>query len=362
MKLSKGLYIFTGIGLALGITIDQIIHQDDLHVVHYIFPTLIAYLYTLAYNGQHSIRLIFTSTLTAFLLSLPLYSFIFGEEPEHFNHVICFVLIYPLFVFIGHCLHFAYHHDSKLKLHYESLYTAVWNTFPYLFLATLFLALAQIILGFGALVFKSVGSMFLWNLCFNNLHFRVITNVLFFFIGMSICQQNISMVYNLRALIIRAMFYLFPFVALISISYFFFVFSNYVTFKQQIVHNLNVLIPLVVLGIAFFNAYLQDGEDKNAAPDTYNNFIKLYRAVFFALTIMLTHASATEYSFDINVLVYLICICFLGFVYFITIFLPKELEFKYIRLSNIYTAIFFMLTLLILNFPYYPLVYTLNTL
>lgn len=240
MKLSKGLFIFAGIGLALGIIIDQIIHRDDLRVVHYIFPSLIAYLYALTYNGEHSIRLAITSTLTALLLSLPLAPYMLGDEPQHFNHVICFVLIYPLFVYIGHCFHYAYHHDSKLKVSYKSLYTAVWNTFPHLFLATLFLALSQIILGFGALVFKSIGSMFLWDLCFNNLHFRIITNVLFFFIGMNICYQNISVVYNMRILIMRAMFYLFPFVALISISYFFFIFSNYVTFKQQILSLIHI--------------------------------------------------------------------------------------------------------------------------
>lgn len=361
MKLSKGLFIFAGIGLALGVTIDQIVHHDDLRVVHYTFPTLIAYLYALAYNGEHSIRLIFTSTITAFLLSFPLAPFLFGEEPEHFNHVICFVLIYPLFIFIGHCFHYAYHHDSTYKVSYKSLFTAVWNTFPHIFLAALFVGLGQLILGFGALVFKTAGSMFLWDLCFNNLHFRIITNIIFFFVGMNICYQNIGVVYNLRILIIRAMFYLFPFVALISISYFFFIFSNYITFKHQIVQNLNVLIPLVVLGITFFNAYLQDADDKNATPQTYNNFIKLYRVVFFALTIMLAHASSTEYDFDINVLVYLICVVFLGFVYFITIFFPIELEYKYIKLGNVSTAIFFMLALLILNFPYHPLIYTLNS-
>lgn len=360
MKITKGLYIFAFIGLALGLISDWLFRHQDLHVVHYVFPTLFAYLFTLAYNGKNIIRLFFSSLIAATILSFPLLPYLFGATPKHMNHIMCFVFIYPLFVYIGHCFHYAYHQDSNFKVSYKSLYAAVWNTFPYIFMATLFVALAQLILILGAFAFHSVGVNFLWDLSFDNLHFRIITNVIFFFVGLSICQQNIEVIYNLRNVIIRAMFYLFPFVALISISYFFFIFSNYITFQQPILNNLKVLIPLVILGLMFFNAYLQDGEDQSVAPPTYNNFVKFYRIIFFGMTIMLGVTVVHEYSFDINVLIYLISVIILGFVYFITIFMPKELECKYIRLGNIYTAAFFMVSLFILNFPYYLLAYTFN--
>ncbi len=361
MKISKEIFIFAAFGLLLGFWLDNLIHQDNLRAIYYIFPTIYAYLFCLAYNSKHIFRLSISSLIVATFLSLPILPFYFGEEPDNVNHIICFLIAYPLFIYIGHCFHYAYHQDSSYRVSYKSLFAAVWNTIPLIILASLFLALTQIIFMLGAYVYQSVGNNFLWELYFNTMHFRIITNFLFFFIGLNICQQNIQIIYSLRLIIIKGMYYLFPFIVLISISYFFFILSNFLFYKQSIILNLNVLIPLIFFGIIFFNAYIQDADDNSVMPQSYNIFIKFYRVILFALTVMLTNSVLREYTFDINILVYLVSAIILTLIYCITIVFPKDKEFNYIRLGNIYVALFFVISLFGLNLRYYPISVVLNS-
>lgn len=356
----RGIFIFAAFGLLLGFWLDRQIYADNVRVIYYIFPILYVSLFTLAYNENNIIRLLFSSLLFSVFLSLPILPFSFWEEPENINHVICFLVGYPIFVYIGHCFHYAYHQDSNYNISYKSLFAAVWNTIPLLGLAFLFLASTQIIFMLGAYVYKSVGSDFLWEWYFGEKHLRIISNALFFFIGLNICKQNIQIIYSLRIVIVKAMYYLFPFVVLISISYFFFIFSNALFYKQSIPVNLNVLIPLIILGIIFFNAYIQDAEDNSIMPNSYNIFIKFYRVILFALTIMLTKSVLNQYTFDVNICVYLLTGISLSLIYFITIIFPKDKELKYVKLGNTYTSIFYMISLFLLNIPYYPINLILN--
>ncbi len=356
----KGLYIFAALGLLLGIWIDRQFYADNLRVIYYIFPVLYACLFALAYNGNNTIRLLFSSLIFAVILSLPILAFSFGEEPPNINHVICFLTGYPIFIYIGHCYHYAFHQDSTYKINYKALYAAVWNTIPLVGLALLFVAFTQIIFMLGAYAYKSIGSDFLWALYFEEKHFRIITNALFFFVGLSICQQNIQIIYSLRLIIMKAMYYLFPFVVLITISYFFFIFSNTIFYKQSIPINLNVMIPLIFLGVIFFNAYIQDVDDNSVMPASYNIFIKFYRVILFILTVMLANTVINEYTFDINICVYLLSGLAVTMIYCLTVFLPQDKEFQYIRLGNIYVALYYVIALFLLNIPYYPVVIMLN--
>lgn len=355
MKLTMEVYIFAILGLLLGVWLDVQIYSDNLHIISYVFPTLFASIFALTFNNKNNLRLILSSSLVALFLSLPILPFNFGEEPANVNHVICFLVGYPLFIFITHCFHYAYHNESSYKISYKSLFAVVWNTFPILLLSMLFVALTQIIFMLGAYVYKSVGNDFLWQLYFDDMHFRIITNSLFFFIGLSICQKNLQVIYSLRVLVIKAMYYLLPFLALISISYFFFIFTNTLLYKQSIPINLNVLVPLIFLGIIFFNAYTQDSDENFSSPTIYSRFVKFYRIVLFALSCRLITYVFQDFTFDVNILVYLFCGLGLTFVYFITIFFPREIEFKYIKLGNIYIALIYIIALFILNIPYLPI-------
>lgn len=356
----KDVYIFAALGLLLGLWFDKLYYADSLRVIYYFFPALYACLFAIAYDGNHTLRLMFSSLIAAIFLSLPILPFSFGEEPNNVNHLICFLSGYPVFIYIGHCFHYSYHQQSSYKIDYKLLFAAVWNTIPLIGLAFLFVAFSQIIFILGAYVYKSVNNSFLWEWYFEERHFRIISNSIFFFTGLCICQQNIQIIYSLRLIIIKAMYYLFPFVVLISMSYFFFIFSNTMFYKESIPVNLNVLIPLVILGIIFFNAYIQDVDDNSSMPESYNIFIKFYRVVLFVLTIMLANTVLQTYTFDINICVYLITGLALTLIYFLTAILPRDIEFKYIRLGNVYVSIFFIVSLFMLNLPYYPVVLTLN--
>lgn len=352
--------MFLTLGLILGLWLDRQIYVSNLKVIYYVFPTLYVTFFALSYNGHHTLRLLITSFATALFTSLPLLPFTFWQEPKYINHLICFLAGYPIFIYTAHCYHYAYHQDSTIKVSYKSLFAAVWNTIPLISLAFFFLASTQAILILGSYAYKSIGNDFLWQWYFGSMHFRVIANSIFFFIGLNICQQNIQVIYNLRTIIVKAMYYLFPLVVVISFSYFFFLFSNTMFYKQSIPLDLNVLIPLIFLGILFFNAYIQDADDNNFMPNSYHIFIKFYRIILFILTIMLAKTVLAIYTFDINILVYLLSSISLTATYFLTIFCSKEKELKYVKSGNIYTSLFCLIALFLINIPYAPVIMVFN--
>jgi len=361
MSRFKDVYIFSALGLILGLWFDKLYYADNLRVICYLFPALFGCIFAIAYNNKNTLRLLLSSFVVTGFLTLPILPFSFGEEPANINHLICFLFGYPVFIYIGHCYHYAYHQQSSFKIDYKLLFAAVWNTIPLIVLSFLFVASSQIIFILGAYVYKSVNNPFLWDWYFGERHFRIISNSIFFFIGLCVCKQNIAVIYSLRLIIIKAFYYLFPFIVLISMSYFFFIFSNTMFYKESIPVNLDVLIPLIILGIIFFNAYIQDIDDNSSMPESYNIFIKFYRIVLFAITLMLANTVLEMYTFDVNICVYLISGLALTAIYFLTIFLPKQFEFSYIRKGNVYVSLFFVISLLILNIPYHPVVLTLNS-
>jgi hypothetical protein len=210
----------------------------------------------------------------------------------------------------------------------------------------------------GAVLFKTVGSDFLWNLYFNNLHFNLISNITVFFIGLSIGQEQIKIIYNLRFVLLRIMYYLFPFLALHSIIYF--VMYNIHSFygEKLFISSIIVLMPLTSLGIIFFNACYQDGTVELKYPAWIQFFLRVYRVVLFILFLILTYKVSNEYSLDSNLCVYLLVGLLLSVNYAITAWFSAEKEKKWIYIGNIGTAILFIIALFLFNIPYLPLDFT----
>ena len=266
MASRKEIYVFTLIGLLLGIGLDLLMRNEIKSIFYYIFLLLYSLLFALTFNEKHLLRLLGTSFIVALVLSMPFLPFIVDVPPQHIGHFIAFLAAFPIYVYISHSFHYAYHHDNSWRVNYNSLFAAVWNTIPLLFVALLFSSLANCLILIGAFVFKTVGSTFLWNLYFDNLNFRLISNVTLFFIGLGVGQQNIKVIYNLRFLLLRMMYYLFPFLALISALYFVLYLGHSVSGGPDNINPLTVLLPLNILGIIFFNAYFQDGCIESDAP------------------------------------------------------------------------------------------------
>ncbi|MBI2786675.1 MAG: hypothetical protein HYX60_10430 [Legionella longbeachae] len=357
MPSKKGIYIFTLIGFLLGFALDALIRNQNTHAFYYVLIILFSFLYALAYNEKNLLRLMVSSFIVALFLSIGLIPAQLNYSPISAEHWFAFLNAFPIFVYVGHSFHYAYHHDDTWRISYNSLFAAVWNTIPLIFVACLFSVLANLLILLGAFIFKTVGNEFLWNLYFVNSHFRLISNVVLFFIGLGIGQQNIKIIYNLRYLLLRMMYYLFPFLALISTLYFILYIIHSLTSSQEFINPLTILIPLVFLGIIFFNAYFQDGSIDTGSPVWLKWLLRIYRMILFFLVLMMTYKIFQVSFWDINVVLCLSVLILYSITYAITAWFSESMEHTWIRKGNISTSLFFIILLFLLNLPYIPIAF-----
>lgn len=358
MTFKKGIWIFALIGLILGVILDLLIRYQNTTLFYYSFATLFGLLYALAYDEKNLIRLIGSSFIISLILSIPMLTVKLNIEPRHYLHVLTFLVAFPFFVYVGHAFHYALHRDNTLPVTYNSLFEAVWNTLPLIFIAFLFSSLANLLIMMGAFIFKTVNSLFLWNLYFYNHHFNLITNTILFFIGLGIAQQNINIIYNLRFLLLRIIYYLFPFLALISVLYFILYALHSLSGGIQYIDPLLLLVPLTILGIIFFNAYFQDGKTESNYPEWLKTSLKGYRVILFILAVIMVYKVLNQYSIEINSLIYLLVALLFTLTYAITALLPESKEKHWVKIGNVGTAMFFMFALFFLNLPYLNIDYT----
>ncbi|TAL64516.1 MAG: hypothetical protein EPN84_03240 [Legionella sp.] len=361
MKIKNGIYIFVIIGLLLGIFLDYCVRIQVQNLFYPTLVTLFALLYSLAYDEQNSVQLIGTSFVVALLLSLPLFPIQLGQTPTHPIHFINFMIAYPLFVYVGHSFHYAFHRDQTLNMSYRSLFEAVWNTIPLLFVASIFSSLASLLLMLGASVFKSVGNDLLWDLYFNNHHFHFITNTTLFFIGLGIGQQNNQVIYNIRILLLKMMYYLFPVLAFISILYCVLYLVSFATGGEVPIEPLIILIPLSTLGIIFFNSYFQDGDTENPAPHALKIFLRIYRVILLILVLLTVYKIFRDFNIETNALISLLTAIGFASSYGLTAHLSEADEKNWIQRGNIATAWFFVITLFLTNIPYLPIDFTIRS-
>lgn len=349
-----GFLIYTILGVIFGVTVDHYIHVGDFEPFYPVFICLFCFLYGLAYDEHNSIRLIGTSLLVALFLALPLFDVLinhsFSGDKE--IHLLYFALAYPTFIYIAHAFHYAYHKDNSCCLNYSSLFEGVWNTLPLLFVACVFGTLANLLVMLAAVVFKTVGSNFIWDLYFSNKHFYCISNALYLFIGIGIGKQNVKIIYNLRFLLLKMMHYLFPVLAGISVLYCVLYTINALTGGVTPIDPLAVLVPLSGLGIVFFNAYFQDGETDTGFPAGLNLFIRIYRVALLLLTVIMVGKILNRYTVEINPFICLLTTFFFALTYGVTALFAADQEKRWIKKGNIATALFFIVALFLVNLPY----------
>lgn len=352
MVFKKDICIFALLGLILGIIIDQLIGNPNVDIFYPVLASLFCYLYVLSYDEKNRARLIGSSLIVALFLSIPFIGInVFHSLPDSIRWL-TFLAAFPVFAYIGHCFHYAYHHDNTWKVNYSTLFAAVWNTILLGVVALIFSVIAHILIMLAAFIFKTVGSLYLWNLYFENMHFRLICGFTLFFLGIGVGQQNLELIYNLRFLLLKMMYFLFPFLALISCIYFVLYWVHSFSAQPEYVNSIVVLVPLTVLGILFFNAYFQDGTAEKDTPTWLKNSLKVYRVVLFLLAVLLFYKISKEISLNINSLIYLFFVLLFTLTYAITAFLPENEEVFWIRMGNIGTALFFVIALFLVNLPY----------
>ncbi|HEN5520373.1 TPA: hypothetical protein U6299_001845, partial [Legionella pneumophila] len=200
MAAQRHLYIFTLIGLLLGVVVDILIRYNNTTAFIYSVVTIFGVLFALTYNNVNFSRLIGTSFLLAFFLSIPLFPLKMDYSMKDYFHFFTFFVGFPFFIYVAHCFHYAYHHDNTWRVSYSSLFAGVWNTIPLLFIALVFSSLANLLIVLGSFVFKTVGNNYLWDLYFYNRDFKLISNTTLFFMGLGVGQQNLNIIHNMRFL------------------------------------------------------------------------------------------------------------------------------------------------------------------
>lgn len=351
---NKGIYILGFLGLILGLSLDFLWRQQVYEVYPYTLALLFSLLYGLAYNNKHSLRLILSSFLTAVFMALPVLPISPSADSLATEQILSMLIFYPTFCYMVHSFHYAYHHGDSLKLNYSNLYAGVWNSIPLLLIASIFLCVAHLLIMLTAYIFKTANINFLYQLYFDNEHFRIIFNAVMYFIGLGIAQQSIKIVYSLTYLLGRMMYYLYPFVAFISILYFFLYWLNYYSAGTDYIDPLLILSPLIILGIIFFNGYFQDGKHLAEYSKGMTRVLKFYRVILFFLTSMMSYHIFNQMALPLNGLLFLSILVLYCVAYAITAFMNKEHELVMIPRFNIAIALFFIVSFFSFNNPAKP--------
>ncbi|KTD74663.1 hypothetical protein [Legionella waltersii] len=352
MANKKEMYIFTLIGLVLGTVLDLLLRNHVTTIFYYSIISLFAVLFVLTYNNMHLLKLVGSSFIASLFLSIPLLPMELELPIRNYLHFFTFMLGFPFFFYVTYCFHYAFHHDNTWRVSYSSLFAAVWNTIPLLIVASIFISLTNLLIVLGAFVFKTVGSNFLWDLYFYNHDFKLISNTVLFFIGLGVGLQNITIIHNMRYLLLRIMYYLFPLLAIISVLYFILYHTHFVTGGPEYINPLVVLIPLTTAGILFFNAYFQDGSLKSDYPDWVKIGLRIYRVVLFFISLMMAYRILQDHSIESNLLLYLIVILLFALNYGVTAIFNENTEKKWICLGNIVIGLFFIIALFLFNIPH----------
>jgi len=264
-----------------------------------------------------------------------------------------FLSAFPLFIYVAHAFHYAYHRDNTWRINYATLFSAVWDSFVLLTVAGIFAGIATLLVALAATLFKTVGSDWLWSV-FHHFKIKILIYSTLFFIGLYIAQQNQKTIHNLRFLLLRMMRFLFPLLAIITTIYFFL----YLAMLAGLINgesspSIGTLAALIIPGIIFFNASFQTGEE-DIKSKIWALFFLCYQVVLLALCLRFDYLIVSTNSIHINTSLYLFILLLYCLSYAIGAFMVPANQQNFIKKANISIALFFLLAMLILNNPFRP--------
>lgn len=357
--------IYLGLGLLLGGVIDILVHY---HIKNsFTFSTILLFclFYGLVYNEKNSLRLILTSVGIAVLVSLPLIplnglwdetvKFNFDTLGPYYLQLFSFLCAFPLFIYVAHAFHYAYHRDNTWRINYATLFSGVWDSLVLVIVASIFTSIATSLVALAAIIFKTVGSDLLWAV-YQDFNAKIIIHTTLFFIGLYIAQQNQKIIHNLRFLLLRMMQFLFPLLALITIIYFF-LYSAMLAglISGESFPPAGILAALVISGVIFFNANFQTGEEEIQYKRWTRVFFTCYQVVLLCLCLRFDYLIISAYSIHTNVGLYLLIVLLHCLSYALGGFMVPVKQRAFIKKANISIALFFITAMLIINNSWKPI-------
>ena len=359
----KTLFIYLILGAFLGGMADILWYFDVRNVPLCSFLLIFCLTFGLSYNEKNSLRLIISSIVVGFLLSTPLFIFpnSIKDFPDYNGQLVSYLSAFPLLLYIGHTFHYAYHQDNTWKVTYPSLFAAVWDSFIMLVAGSIFAQISTLLIYFAAVLFSSLGFNFL-KIILSNVYVNIPLHTILFFLGICIAQQNHKLLHNLRFLLLRMMQFLFPLLATISIIYFILYIVTFLNPAGEERFMQNILLGcMVVLGIIFFNASFQTGENSKAFPRWFSLLLKLYFIALLGMDIQFIHFCLVSNELPLNVGMFLLLSLLYCLSYLTGIYQRNDKVYRWIISANISIALFFLLAMLIINNPIHPINYRIGS-
>lgn len=344
-------------GLVIGICLDIILYQKISYIFPYFWLSVFGLTTSLTLDFRHNLRIIFSCAVLAALVSSPFLflNFVNGNYYDMSVNLGESFLFFPISVMVIHSFNFAYHLDNCKSINYTNLFYAVWNTITMLLVAIIFCLASKLLILLTVAIFDSFNFKLIPQFLSKNIHFNIIFYIMTFIIGIGIGRQNLVILDNLRFVILKLFYYLYPPFSVISILYLVLFALQLLQSKSTSNFTFGFLLILTILGIIFFNAVFQDGESNPYKSKILQMFLRVYRFMILPLS-LLTFAYLHEYiKNELNTYICLVILIFYGFFYAYSVFLKEDASTRVIRSTNISLSFLFLVSYLIINNPIYPL-------
>ena len=132
------------------------------------------------------------------------------------------IVMIPLFFYIINCFHYAYHQENTWRIHCRSLFEAVWSTIPLMLVAFIFWGITKALIYLANILLITIGENFIQVLRIDNGNVSFILNSFLIFAALGIAKQSVKTIHALQFILLNIFRYLFPFLAIITILFFFF--------------------------------------------------------------------------------------------------------------------------------------------
>lgn len=323
----------------------------------YSFVFCFPFLYCLAFNSRHSLRLIVSSLFVSLFVSFPFLGLNWQMPVELNLQTTSFLILFQVFFYAAHCFHAVIHQSSSFQLKYSDLFEIVWNSLPMIIIALAFSAAGHGLIVMTAVMFQSININFLYSIIDYTPYFLMISSITLFFSGLAIAELNQEVVYNIRFIIFRVVYYLLPCLAAITVAYFVLYWIQFLIGQELSFYPVGILLLLTGAGIVLINGWYQDGSQIIEYPTVVSYLLKVYRIVLFFISLMLIFEVFRWVDVFPNLLLLLTLMGLFSFAYAITALMKAPRERKKIGDYNIYISLFFLMVFFIINNPFYPIPY-----
>lgn len=350
------LSLFSLIGVLTGLVIDRLVAYNIYYISPYLFISAWALLFALAYDERHTTRLIISSMIATLFICFPLLLFNFNHHDQFSEGSLFMLVSLPFYAYVIHSFHHALHLESRITFSYTALYNTVWHTYIVIILATIFACIANTIVQVSAWGFGSLGFDFLTPIL-NKIRYPYYSFMLFF--GLGITKPFQKLTNQIRLLILKMAYYLYPIIMVLTSLYLvlFFIKHPLYNIASRNVSGYETLFPLVVIGILSFNAFFRDGETEHGNL-ILSYLSKAYRVVLFISALIVTIQTCLNNTLNLNIELYLLIMMMFTAIYAVSIFMTLKKEISFIQKGNIVTALFYLLATIIIYNPSYPLTST----